>query len=533
MAGDAFDDPHLAPRAANHVPLTPLDFLSRTLAVHPDRPAIAWNEDLWTYAEFGRMVDRMAHWLKGQGIGPGDVVSVMLGNRPEMLVAHYAAPALGAILNCVNTRLSAEDVAFILDHAGAKLLICDKGTRPAFDTDPTPVSVLCSLPGDGTGLDFYSGEAPILDLTAEIHDEWQKIGLNYTSGTTGSPKGVVLTHRGSALNALGNVLALGFTQDTRYLWTLPMFHCNGWCHTWAVTAAAGLHVCLDKVDPRLILDTIAARDVTHMCCAPVVLYMLLDAATENVSTRVKVGTGGAAPTPALLSGLSSLGFDLTHLYGLTESYGPATLNDPGADAPVDINERAELLARQGQRHLLSGHATVVDESGAQVSCDGVTTGEITLKGNTVMAGYFRNPEATEEAFQGGRFHTGDIAVTHPDGQIEIRDRTKDVIITGGENVSSLEIETVLHRHPDVLFAAVVAAPHPKWGETPWAFVEAKEGQRLADEELDQFCRAHLSGFKRPRRFVLGELPRTATGKIQKYELRSRARAMLGDEGHDR
>jgi fatty-acyl-CoA synthase len=308
-----------------------------------------------------------------------------------------------------------------------------------------------------------------------------------------------------------------------------MFHCNGWCHTWAVTAAAGLHVCLDKVEPQLILETIAARDVTHMCCAPVVLYMLLDAATDKVATRVKVGTGGAAPTPALLSGLSNLGFDLTHLYGLTEVYGPATINDPGEDGPTDMEERAALLARQGQRHVMAGYAQVSDDTGAYVPADGETLGEITLKGNTVMAGYLKNPEATEEAFEGGRFHTGDLAVMHPDGQIEIRDRAKDIIITGGENVSSLEIENVLHKHPDVLFAAVVAAPHPKWGETPWAFIEVKAGRTPDTADLDGFCREHLAGFKRPKRFVIGELPRTGTGKIQKFELRNKALAILAEE----
>jgi fatty-acyl-CoA synthase len=524
-----FDAPHLAPRSANHVPLTPLDFLARTLAVHPDRPAVAWNDNLWTYAEFGQMVDRLAAWLTEQGVGAGDVVSVMLNNRPEMLAAHYAVPALGAVLNSVNTRLSAEEVAYILDHSGAKLLICDAQTRPAFDADPVPVAVVCDAPGDGSGLDIFSGEAAPVDLTGRVLDEWQKIGLNYTSGTTGRPKGVVITHRGAALNSLGNVLALGFTQDTRYLWTLPMFHCNGWCHTWAVTAAAGLHVCLDKVEPQLILETIAARDVTHMCCAPVVLYMLLDAATDKVATRVKVGTGGAAPTPALLSGLSNLGFDLTHLYGLTEVYGPATINDPGEDGPTDMEERAALLARQGQRHVMAGYAQVSDDTGAYVPADGETLGEITLKGNTVMAGYLKNPEATEEAFEGGRFHTGDLAVMHPDGQIEIRDRAKDIIITGGENVSSLEIENVLHKHPDVLFAAVVAAPHPKWGETPWAFIEVKAGRTPDTADLDGFCREHLAGFKRPKRFVIGELPRTGTGKIQKFELRNKALAILAEE----
>lgn len=519
-----FTDPHLAPRRANMCALTPLDLLARTLEVHGARPGVAWRDHVWSYAEFGALVARMAGWLRGQGVGAGDVVSVILTNRPEMLAAHFAVPALGAVLNTINTRLDPGDVAYILDHAGAKLLLVETATRPDLTDCPVPLHMLCDTPGDHRSLNFFHGDVPALDLEGAIADEHQAITLNYTSGTTGRPKGVVFTHRGAMLNALGNVLALGLTADSRYLWTLPMFHCNGWCHTWAVTAAGGMHVCLDRVDPALILDTITAREVTHLCCAPVVLYMLLNHASGPVPRRVKVGTGGAAPTPALLAGLEALGFELTHLYGLTESYGPATINDPGGDAPADLDARARDLARQGMRHVTAGRARVVDDTGVDVPCDGVTMGEIVLAGNTVMAGYYRNPEATDEAFRGGMFHTGDLAVMHPDGQIEIRDRAKDIIISGGENVSSLEVETVLHRHPDILLAAVVAAPHPKWGEVPCAFVEIKPGRSLDAGVLDAFCRDHLAGFKRPKRFVFGELPRTATGKIQKFILRERARA---------
>jgi fatty-acyl-CoA synthase len=328
---------------------------------------------------------------------------------------------------------------------------------------------------------------------------------------------------------MGNVLALGLTCDSRYLWTLPLFHCNGWCQAWAVTAAGGLHVCLDRVDPALILAEIARHAVTHLSCAPVVLYMLLDHAKEPPPVRVKVTTGGAAPTPALLSGLSKLGFDLSHMYGLTESYGPATINDP-SDPAADLETRAALMARQGRRHPTAGRARVVDENGQDVPADGQTMGEIVLAGNTIMAGYYRNAEATEAAFAGGLFRSGDLAVVHPDGQIQIRDRAKDIIITGGENVSSLEVETVLHRHPDVLLAAVVAAPDPKWGETPWAFVEPRQGAALTADALDAFCRENLAGYKRPRRFVFGPLPRTATGKIQKFVLRAHATETLAAEG---
>ena len=520
-----FSEPHLAPRGANLQPLTPLALLARAVEVHPRRPGVAWRGDVWTWGQFHALVARMAGWLSGLGVGPGDVVSVMLSNRPEMLAAHYAVPALGAVLNTINIRATGDEVAYILDHSGARLLLCEASTRPELGDCPVPVVQVCDDPADLGGLNLFDGPVPDLDLTAAIRDEHQPIALNYTSGTTGRPKGVVYTHRGAFLNAMGNALTLGLSRDSVYLWTLPMFHCNGWCHTWAVTAAGGMHVCLDRVDPALILDTIAARGVTHMCCAPVVLYMMLNHPSDPPANRVRVGTGGAAPTPALLAGLEARGFDLMHLYGLTESYGPATVNDPGPDAPADIDARAGLLARQGARHVFAGRARVVDDAGADVPADGATMGQIVLHGNTVMAGYYRNPEATEAAFQGGVFHTGDLAVMHADGQIEIRDRAKDIIITGGENVSSLEVEQVLHRHPDVLLAAVVAAPDPKWGETPWAFIEPKPGATLTEAALDAFCRDRLAGFKRPRRFVFGPLPRTATGKIQKFVLRTQAKEM--------
>ncbi|MBT52727.1 MAG: acyl-CoA synthase [Mameliella sp.] len=521
-----FTDLHLAPRAANTRPLTPLDLLSRTLEVHGNKPGVAWRDHLWTYAEFGDLVARMTGWLRTQGVGTGDVVSVILSNRPELLAAHFAVPALGAILNTINTRLDPQDILYILDHSGAKLLLTEPATHAALSDCPVPIAVLCEAPDDLSSLNFFHGPVPGLDLTAAITDENQPISLNYTSGTTGRPKGVVYTHRSAYLNALGNVLGLGLTQDSRYLWTLPMFHCNGWCHTWAVTAAAGTHVCLDRVEPALVVDTIKARSVTHMCCAPVVLYMLLDHTSRPMPHRVKVAMGGAAPTPALLAGLEKMGLDLVHLYGLTESYGPVTINDPGDNAAIDLEDRARYLARQGLRHVSAARARVVDDKGNEVPADGKTQGEIVLAGNTVMAGYYRNREATEDAFRDGVFHSGDLAVMHPDGQIEIRDRAKDIIISGGENVSSLEVEATLHRHPDVLFAAVVAVPDPKWGEVPCAFVELKENGTLDTATADAFCRQHLAGFKRPKHFVFGALPRTATGKIQKFKLRERARSRI-------
>ncbi|MEC7765028.1 MAG: AMP-binding protein [Pseudomonadota bacterium] len=517
-----FNAEHLAPRDANFTSLTPLTYLARTLEVHPDRAGVAWREHTWTYRDFGRIVARLAQRLTEAGVGAGDVVSVMLTNRPELLAAHFAVPAIGAILNTINIRISPDEVDYILDHAGSKVLVVEGATNPAITT-AVPVLALASGPGSGDGIDLFSGDHAPLDLTRYPARETDAIALNYTSGTTGRPKGVVYTHRGAALNALGNVLAMGFTPDSRVLWTLPMFHCNGWSQTWAAVAAGALNVCLDRVDPELILTEIARHDVSHMSCAPVVLYMLMSHAPKDLRASVKVATGGAAPTPTLLSELGARGFELVHLYGLTESYGPTTMNDPMDRAFASLDDKAAHLARQGQRHVLSGAARVWDDAGRDVPADGATLGEIVLAGNTVMAGYFRNPKATEEAFAGGVFHTGDLAVMHPDGQIEIRDRAKDVIITGGENVSSIEIENVLHSHPDVLLAAVVAAPDEKWGETPWAFIEPRDGVDLSPETLDAFCREHLSGFKRPRNFILGELPKTATGKIQKFMLRDRAK----------
>ena len=524
-----FRDPHLAPRPANYQPLTPLSFLERALEVHATRPAIVWREHTWNYVEFGELVARMVGWLRAQGVGAGDVVSLILTNRPELLAAHFAVPALGAVLNTINTRLDDDEVAYILDHAGSALVLCEDTTRTAVAESPVPFHRLCTDKGAGDGLDFFTGTVDEVDLLGGVDDEFQPLALNYTSGTTGRPKGVVYTHRGAHLNAISNAAGLGFDQQTRYLWTLPMFHCNGWTHTWAVTAAGGMHVCLDKVDPALVIETIAGRQVTHMCCAPVVLYMLLDHMDTPTPSRVKVGTGGAAPTPTLLSGLEQLGFDLMHLYGLTESYGPATMNDPGPDGPRDLLVRAEMLARQGRRHKTAGRARVVDENGDDVPANGASIGEIVLRGNTLMAGYSRAPEATEAAFKGGLFHTGDLAVMHSDGQIEIRDRAKDIIISGGENFSSLEVEAVLHQHPDVLLAAVVAAQHPKWGETAWAFIETRNGVDVDDATLAAFCRERLAGFKRPKKFIVGTLPKTATGKIQKFLLREQAKEMAPHE----
>jgi fatty-acyl-CoA synthase len=525
-------EPHLAKRDANFQPLTPLDFLQRTVAIYPDRTAMIWRHRRWTYKEFAELVGRFAAVLRGAGVQRGDVVSVMAHNRPEMLAAHYAIPMLGAVLSTINTRLDADTVTYILKHSESRLFIADTAClATAREAAGRAGTRLMALRGNDEVAevdifdDLLAGAKPEPLAWPDVTDEWQPICLNYTSGTTGRPKGVVYHHRGAYLNGIGNVLGLGLNQDTVYLWILPMFHCNGWCHTWAVTAAAGTHVCLDKVDPAVIFAAIEAHGVTHFCCAPVVLYMLLNHPERPLAPaqrRITIGTGGAAPTSALIEALDALGMDLVHLYGLTESYGPATLCALREDWQLPGSaEKARALARQGVRHPTANRVRVIGENGEDVPRDGETLGEIALAGNTLMAGYLKDEAATEAAFADDVFHTGDLAVLHADGYVEIKDRAKDIIISGGENISSLEVETVLHRHPAVLIAAVVAGPDPKWGEVPCAFIELKPGVAPPpSEELTAFCRERLAGFKVPRRFLFRELPKTATGKIQKFALRS-------------
>ncbi len=523
-------EPYLAPRPANFRPLSPADLLVRAVESHGARTAIVWRSRSWTYHQFGALAARFVRWLEANGVSAGDVVSVMSVNRPEMLAAHYAVPAVGAVLNTINTRLDADTVAYILDHAESRIILADPTCAAIAGEAARQAGVRLVVFGDDDGTDS-------LDLLAEdgvdaafavtgVTDEWQPLCVNYTSGTTGRPKGVVYHHRGGYLNAIGNVTALGFTRHTVYLWTLPMFHCNGWCHTWAVTAAGGTHVCLERIDPAEIFSAIEAHGVTHFACAPVVLYMLLNHRGRPESLggrRVLVGTGGAAPTATLIEQLDAIGIDIVHLYGLTESYGPVTL----CTLPDDMTEaspaqKATWLARQGVSHATANTVRVADDHGDDVPSDGAAMGEVLLAGGTLMAGYWRDPEATETAFAGGWFHTGDLAVRHPDGSIELKDRAKDIIISGGENISSIEVEGVLHRHPSVMLAAVVAAPDEKWGEVPCAFIELKAGVEADVEALRSFCREHLAGFKVPRRFVFAELPKTATGKIQKFALRQEA-----------
>jgi len=528
---------------ANHAPLTPLSFLARAAAVYPTKPAVIHGDRSYTYAEFAARCRRLASALTRRGIGLGDTVAIMAPNVPAMLEAHYGVPLTGAVLNALNYRLDARSIAFILDHAGARLLLTDTEFAPTIQEalgllgQPLPVVDIddpLAGPARGSRLGETEYEALIGEGDAGFAgclpaDEWQAICLLYTSGTTGNPKGVVYHHRGAYLNALGDALSFGLTPRSVYLWTLPMFHCSGWCFTWGVTAVGATHVCLRKVDPALIFPAIRRHGVTHLCGAPVVLSMLIHAPDEakvRFDHVVEVATGGAAPPSAVIQAMEAMGFRVTHLYGLTETYGPATLCawQPDWDG-LPLAGRAQAMARQGVAYpTLDGLMVADPVTLTPVPRDGTTMGEVMLRGNTIMKGYLRNPAATEEAFQGGWFHSGDLAVWHPDGYLEIKDRSKDIIISGGENISSLEVEEALYRHPAVMEAAVVARPDPKWGETPCAFVTIKPGaEPVSADEILAWCRDHLAHYKVPRHVVFGPLPKTSTGKTQKYVLREQAK----------
>ena len=530
---------------ANHVPLTPLSFLLRSARVYPDKVAVIHGTRRFTYAEMLARCRRLASALAKAGVEPGDVVSVLAPNIPEMLEAHYGVPMAGAVLNTVNIRLDAPAVGFILRHSGARALLVDREwgavARAALAEVPEPKPFVVEIadpeaptPGEPVGGTEYEAFLATGDAAAPGRmpaDEWESVALSYTSGTTGDPKGVVTHHRGAYLNACGNALAFGLTPDSFYLWTLPMFHCNGWTYTWAVTLQGGTHVCLRRVEPAAIFAAVAEHGVTHMCAAPVVLTMLIHAPAEQrraFSHTARIATGGAAPPSVVIARMESLGFAVTHLYGLTECYGPATIcvPQPGLEA-LPLEERAAFMARQGVNHPTLEEAAVLDPATMRpVPADGATMGEVMLRGNTVMKGYLRNPAATEAAFAGGWFHTGDLGVTHPDGYIEVKDRAKDIVISGGENVSTLEVEEALYAHPAIMEAAVVARPDPKWGEVPHAFVTPAPdaaGGALTEAEVVAWCRARLAGFKTPKGVTFGPLPKTSTGKIQKYELRQRLR----------
>ena len=536
-------DADLRPNAANHAPLTPVLFLERAADVYPDRTAIVHGSVRRTWAETRTRCHRLASALLRRGLRAGDVVSVMLPNVPAMVEAHFAVPLAGLVLNTLNTRLDSEALAYMLAHARARVVLVD----PEFSASMHRAVQLARDMGldaplvvDVPDPDFEPGGAPIGSLDYDallaqgdaddalpgVADEWDAIALNYTSGTTGRPKGVVYSHRGAYVNAVSNVLEWDMPRHPVYLWTLPMFHCNGWCFPWTVAARAGVNVCLRRIDPALIFERIRDEGVTHYCGAPIVHNMLVSAAAKRdpgITHQVKAMVAGAAPPAALIEGLEAMGFDLTHVYGLTEVYGPATVcaKQTAWDAQ-SLPERARLNARQGVRYHLQNGATVRDaETLQEVPHDGHTMGEVMFRGNIMMKGYLDNPEATAEAFRGGWFHTGDLAVVDPDGYIKIKDRSKDIIISGGENISSIEIEDVLYRHPAVMVAAVVAMPDSKWGETPCAFIECKPGADPTAEDIVAFCKEHLAGFKVPRRIVFGELPKTSTGKIQKYALRER------------
>ena len=528
----------LGKNAANFVPLSPIGFLLRAASVYPNRTSVIHGNQRHTWRETLERCRRLASALARRDIGRGDTVAVMAPNVPAIFEAHFGVPMAGAVLNALNIRLDADTIAFILQHGEAKALITDGEFAPVIaqalaqlDKKPLVVDIADPLGPDGERLGELDYEALLAEGDpnfAELMptDEWDAITLNYTSGTTGNPKGVVYHHRGAYLNALGNILVWSLPQHPVYLWTLAMFHCNGWCFPWTVTALAGTHVCLRRVEAGAIDEAIERDGVTHLCGAPVVMSMVLNARGGRPLPRpVDWMTAGSAPPAAVIGGMEGLGFRIIHVYGLTEVYGPAVVcawHDEWDGLPDD--DRARLKARQGVAYPVLEGLTVADPATLQpVPADGATMGEILMRGNIVMKGYLKNPNATEEAFAGGWFHSGDLAVMHPDGYVEIKDRSKDIIISGGENISTIEVEDVLYRHPAVLEAAVVAKPDPRWGETPCAFVTLKDGVQAEAADIIAFCRERMAHFKAPRHIVFGPLPKTATGKIQKFVLRERAK----------
>jgi fatty-acyl-CoA synthase len=527
---------------ANYAPLTPLSFIERSAKVFPDRVSVVHGTQRFTWKETYARCRRLASALAKRGLGVGDTVSAMLPNIPAMYELHFGVPMMGATLNTLNTRLDADAIAFMLNHAETKLLVTDKEFTPvieqalkAVDHPITVIDVddpLYGGPGKRLGEKDY--EALLEEGDPEYdwkwpEDEWQAISLNYTSGTTGNPKGVVYHHRGAYLNGLGNIVSWGMPHHTVYLWTLPMFHCNGWCFPWTMAANAGTNVCLRRVDAGLIFEAIKQNRVTHYCGAPIVHQLMITAPDEmkrGIDWKVNGMVAGAAPPAAVIEGAEKMGFSITHVYGLTETYGPAAqcAKQPEWDS-LPLGERVRLNGRQGVRYVVEEGLTVLDPVTMKpVPHDGETIGEIMFRGNVTMKGYLKNPRASQEAFYGGWFHSGDLAVVHPDGYVKIKDRSKDIIISGGENISSLEVEDVLYRHPAVMMAAVVARPDEKWGETPYAFVELKPGAQVTEKEIIDFCRENMARFKVPKAVVFGPLPKTSTGKIQKFVLRQKAKS---------
>jgi fatty-acyl-CoA synthase len=535
-------DQDLPQTPANHAPMSPLSFIERTAEVYPTRLAVVHGSLRQDWATTYRRCRQLASALSQAGIGKNDTVAVMLPNTPPMVEAHFGIPMAGAVLNTLNTRLDPETIAFMLDHGEAKAVIVDpefagvmkkavalrqsRTSLLVIDVEDALFTSPAEKIGSTTYEAFVAQGDPAFAWSLPAN-EWDAIALNYTSGTTGNPKGVVYHHRGASTNAVSNVLEWDMPKHSVYLWTLPMFHCNGWCFPWTLAARAAVNVCLRRVEPQAIFDAIRQHGVTHYCGAPIVHGLLVNAPAEmkaGVPAGVKAMVAGAAPPASMIEGMEQMGFDLTHVYGLTEVYGPATVCAKHEDwNALDIGERARLNARQGVRYHLERDVRVLNPETMQpVPQDGETMGEIMFRGNIAMKGYLKNPKATQEAFAGGWFHSGDLAVQYPDGYIKIKDRSKDIIISGGENISSIEVEDVLYRHPAVLAAAVVAKPDARWGETPCAFVELKAGARVTPEDIVAHCKQHLAGFKVPRAVVFGELPKTSTGKIQKFELRKQA-----------
>ncbi len=527
---------------ANYAPLTPLTFIERAGCVYPSHLSVVHGSRRFTWAQTYARCRRLASALAVRGVGPGQTVAAMLANTPEMNECHFGVPMAGAVLNTLNTRLDAEAIAFMLNHGGARVLITDREfsetiAQALAKTDKRPLVVDVDDPeyadegrrlGDIEYEQFLGGGDPDFDWQPPS-DEWNAISLNYTSGTTGNPKGVVYHHRGAYLNALGNILTWGMPHHSVYLWTLPMFHCNGWCFPWTMAANAGASVCLRRIDAGLIFRLIREHKVTHYCGAPIVHTTLINAdpkLRQGIVHKVSAMVAAAAPPASMIEGMEKIGFDLTHVYGLTETYGPATVCAKHEQwKTLDIDQRAERNGRQGVRYLVEEGLTVMDpQTMKPVPPDGETMGEIMFRGNITMKGYLNNPKGTRDAFAGGWFHSGDLAVMQPDGYVKIKDRAKDVIISGGENVSSLEVEDVIYRHPAVLACAVVAKPDPKWGETPVAFVELKPGAQATEKDIIEHCRSGLAHFKCPRQVVFCVVPKTSTGKIQKFLLRQQARS---------
>ena len=541
MAATDYDLPK---NQANFAALSPLSFLARSEAVHPNRVATIHGSRRITWAEAGQRCRRLASALTKRGIGKGDTVAAMLPNIPEMWEAHFGIPMAGAVLNALNIRLDAATIAFILQHGEAKILLTDREFSATIEAAlaqipaenrPLVIDVIDDLapPGKTLGETDYETFLTTGDPDFPIElpaDEWDAIALNYTSGTTGNPKGVVYHHRGAYLNATSNVLTWGMAPHPVYLWTLPMFHCNGWCFPWTMAAVAGTNVCLRRVEPQAVLKAITDHGVTHMCGAPIIANMLInvpDAQFPPLPRTVEFMTAGAPPPAAVIAGIEARGFHITHVYGLTEVYGPVTVcawQEEWNDLPMA--EQARIKARQGVRyHSLEGLMVADARNLAPMPKDGTTMGEVFMRGNPVMKGYLKNPKATAEAFEGGWFHTGDLGVWHADGYIELKDRSKDIIISGGENISTIEVEDVLYKHPAVMEAAVVGRPDTTWGETPCAFVTLKDGAQATAEDLIAFCRENMARFKVPKSVVFGPLPKTSTGKMQKYVLRERAAAL--------